>query len=127
MTTPEGYGGRLDALAAEMGEVDPSCPIEGEVSLWRVTDRTAPTRLERHGCHPHPLFLDQLERLLATVERARRSNPQGGQGKADTRLLAALRALMLDHIPSDPLAAEFCSRSRQYAYAELANLTGSQQ
>lgn len=34
--------------------------------------------LERHGwrLHAHPLFLDQLERLVAGVERAKRSDPQ---------------------------------------------------
>jgi toxin YhaV len=65
--------------------------------------------LERHGwhLHAHPLFLGQLERLLAAVERARRSDPEGWQNKADTRLLAALRALILDRIPRDPLAPEF--------------------
>lgn len=30
---PEALVGRLDALAAEVGEVDPDAPIEGEVSL----------------------------------------------------------------------------------------------
>jgi antitoxin PrlF len=30
---PEALAGRLDALAAEVGEVDPDAPIEGEVSL----------------------------------------------------------------------------------------------
>jgi len=65
--------------------------------------------LERHGwrLHAHPLFLDQLEWLVAGVERAKRSDPQGWQGKADTRLLAALRDLLLDRIPRDPLAPEF--------------------
>jgi len=65
--------------------------------------------LERHGwkLHAHPLFLDQLDRLLWAVERARRSDPQGWRGKADTRLLGALRALILDRIPRDPLAPEF--------------------
>ena len=65
--------------------------------------------LERHGwtLHAHPLFLDQVERLLAAVERAKRSDPEKWQGKADTRLLGALRALILDRIPHDPLAPEF--------------------
>ncbi len=65
--------------------------------------------LERHGwtLHAHPLFLDQLERLLAAVERAKRADPGGWQGKADTKLLAALQALILDRIPRDPLAPEF--------------------
>ena len=30
---PEALTGRLEALAAEVGEVDPDAPIEGEVSL----------------------------------------------------------------------------------------------
>ena len=30
---PEGLAARMDALAAEMGDVDPDAPIEGEVSL----------------------------------------------------------------------------------------------
>ena len=65
--------------------------------------------MTRHGWYllAHPLFLDQLERLLAAVERAKRADPEGWQGKADARLLAALRALLLDRIPRDPLAAEF--------------------
>ena len=64
---------------------------------------------ERHGwrLHAHPLFLDQLGRLLAAVERAKGSDPQGWQGKTDARLLAALQGLVLDRIPRDPLAAEF--------------------
>ena len=65
--------------------------------------------LERHGwkLHAHPLFLDQIERLLAAVERAKRADPEGWKSKTDTRLLAAIRALILDHIPRDPLAPEF--------------------
>lgn len=65
--------------------------------------------LERHGwtLHAHPLFLNQVERLLTAVERAKQSDPGTWQGKADTKLLAALRTLILDRIPRDPLAAEF--------------------
>ena len=59
---------------------------------------------ERHGWHllAHPLFLDQLERLLVAVERAKRTDNPGWQNKADARLLAALRALVLNSIPRDP-------------------------
>ena len=65
--------------------------------------------LERYGwtLHAHPLFLDQLGRLLTAVERAKQSDPKGWQGKADTKLLAALQALILDRIPRDPLASKF--------------------
>jgi toxin YhaV len=41
---------------------------------------------------------------MASVERARRSDPLAWPSKADARLLAALRTLMLDRIPRDPLA-----------------------
>ena len=64
---------------------------------------------KRHGwdLYAHPLFLDQVERLLAAVERARRSDPDGWRDKADARLLGAIRALIFDRIPRDPLAPEF--------------------
>ena len=65
--------------------------------------------LARHGWRllAHPLFLDQLGRLLAAVERAKRANPEGWLGKTDAKLLALIRSLVLDHIPRDPLAPEF--------------------
>ena len=74
-----------------------------------MAEGTPPVGLKRHGwrLHAHPLFLDQLERLLAAVERAKRADPAGWQGKADARLLVALRGLVLDRIPRDPLAPEF--------------------
>ena len=55
----------------------------------------------------HPLLLDQLDKLFVAVGRARRSDPTGWQGNANVKLLAALRDLMLDRVPRDPLAPEF--------------------
>ena len=86
--------------------------------------------LGRHGwsLHGHPLFLDQVERLLTAVERAKRVDPQGWQGKADTRLLAAIRALILDRIPRDPLAPEFRQGNtlgRQHRHWFRAKLAGN--
>ena len=65
--------------------------------------------LERHGwrLHGHPCFLGQLDRLTAAVDRARRSDPEGWQHKADARLLSALRLLVLERIPRNPLAPGF--------------------
>jgi len=65
--------------------------------------------LERHGwrLYAHPSCLAQIDRLLASVERAKRSDPEGWRGKADARTLAAITALVLDRIPRDPLAPEF--------------------
>lgn len=45
--------------------------------------------------------------MLAAVERTKRSDPEEWQGKTDTPLLGAIRALILDRIPCDLLAPEF--------------------
>ena len=65
--------------------------------------------LERHGWRlaGHPLLLDQIDRLIAAAERARRSDSAGWQGNANVRLLASLRDLMFERVPRDPLAAAF--------------------
>ncbi len=65
--------------------------------------------LQRHGwtLFAHPLFLDQLDRLHAAVERARRTDADGWRGNANVKLLATIRALVLDRVPRDPLAPEF--------------------
>ena len=87
--------------------------------------------LERHGwtLYAYPLFLDQVERLLAAVERAKRSDPEKWQGKADMRLLGALRGLILDRIPRNPLAPEFRqgnTPSREHRHWFRAKLAGNQ-
>lgn len=65
--------------------------------------------LERYGWRlfGHALFLDQLERLLTAAERARRADPDGWQQNANVKLLVALRELVLERIPRDPLAVRF--------------------
>jgi toxin YhaV len=65
--------------------------------------------VQRHGwsLYAHPLFLDQLERLLASVERAKQSDPEGWRRKADAQTLGAIYVLVFDRIPRDPLAPEF--------------------
>ncbi len=65
--------------------------------------------LQRHGWSllGHALLLDQLDRLIVAAERARQADPAGWEGDANVKLLAALRDLMLDRVPRDPLAAAF--------------------
>jgi toxin YhaV len=65
--------------------------------------------LQRQGwlLFGHPLLLGQIGRLIVAAERARQSDPAGWQGNANVKLLAALRDVMLDRVPRDPLAAEF--------------------
>lgn len=65
--------------------------------------------LERNGWRllAHPLLLEQVERLGIAVARARQSDPGGWQGNANAKLLAAIRELMLERIPRDPLDPMF--------------------
>lgn len=55
----------------------------------------------------HPLFLDQLDRLAAAVERTRKKDPRGWRKSANAKLLAALRQLVFEAIPQDPTRAEY--------------------
>lgn len=55
----------------------------------------------------HPLFLDQLERLAAQVERLKARDPAGYRGKNATKRLAAIVKLALEAIPQDPGRAEY--------------------
>ena len=52
--------------------------------------------------YAHPLFLDQLEAMIATVEKARKKDPAGYKKKRATKLLAAVLKVAFDDIPSDP-------------------------
>lgn len=55
----------------------------------------------------HPLLLDQLEKLLAAVEKARAKQPRTYQSSANFKVLAAVRQLMFETIPADPTRPEF--------------------
>ena len=57
--------------------------------------------------YAHPLFLDQLERLIEAVERAAKKNPTGYAASADAKLLEAMRKLIFEVIPVDPARPEF--------------------
>ncbi|MCJ2077366.1 type II toxin-antitoxin system YhaV family toxin [Methylobacterium sp. WL30] len=55
----------------------------------------------------HPLLLDQLETLTATVEKAKADDPDGYRRTANAKLLAVLRRLMFETVPQDPSRAEY--------------------
>ena len=57
--------------------------------------------------YAHPLFLGQLERLTAAVERTRRKHPERYRTSADAKLLAQLERLVFETIPGDPARPEF--------------------
>jgi len=55
----------------------------------------------------HPLFLDQLDLLMRKVEQLRCKHPAQYQTRHATKRLAAIRKLIFEVIPQDPLRAEF--------------------
>lgn len=57
--------------------------------------------------YAHPLFLEQLERLTAAVEKAGEKGPDGYHATANAKLLAAMRKLMFETIPVDPTRPEY--------------------
>lgn len=55
----------------------------------------------------HPLFLSQLETLIAQVEALKRKDPQGYVKKNATKRLAAIQKLAFEVIPQDPTRSEY--------------------
>ena len=55
----------------------------------------------------HPLFLDQLECLIADVERLRRKDPERYRSNSSSKRLAAVMRLILNDIPQDPGRKEY--------------------
>lgn len=55
----------------------------------------------------HPLFLDQVETLVARVEAARVRDPEGYRNRNDSKRLAAIARLAFDVIPQDPERPEY--------------------
>ncbi|ACI94762.1 conserved hypothetical protein [Afipia carboxidovorans OM5] len=61
-----------------------------------------PFELSGWTIYAHPVFLDQLEALIAAVEKARKKDSQGYRKKRTAKLLAAVLKVAFDDIPSDP-------------------------
>lgn len=55
----------------------------------------------------HPLFINQLETLLATVKSLREKYPQDYKKKNPTKRLAAINKLAFEIIPQDPTRKEY--------------------
>jgi toxin YhaV len=52
--------------------------------------------------YAHPLFLDQLEAMIAAVEKARKQDPKSYKKKRAAKLLAAVLKVAFEDIPGDP-------------------------
>lgn len=55
----------------------------------------------------HPIFLDQLDTLIARVEALKRKDPVGYVRKNATKRLAAIARLVFEVIPRDPTRPEY--------------------
>lgn len=55
----------------------------------------------------HPLLLDQLEKLTVTVEHLAKTKPDTYRQNANTKLLAALAALIFDKVLRDPASTAY--------------------
>ena len=55
----------------------------------------------------HPIFLDQLDALIAQVEALKRKDPIGYVRKNATKRLAAIARLVFEVIPQDPTRPEY--------------------
>lgn len=52
--------------------------------------------------YAHPLFLDQLEAMIAAVEKASKKDPKGYKKKRAAKLVAAVLKVAFEDIPGDP-------------------------
>jgi toxin YhaV len=55
----------------------------------------------------HPIFLDQVEALIAQVEADRARDPSGYRSRAPAKRLAAVAKLCFEVIPADPTRPEY--------------------
>ncbi len=67
----------------------------------------APLEINGWTIYAHPLFLDQIEALIAEVERAKRKDPAGYKKKRAAKLLAAILKVAFEVIPNNPTRAVY--------------------
>lgn len=67
----------------------------------------APMVVNGWSLYAHPLFLAQVEALLAQVEALKRKDSEGYVRKNPSKRLAAIAKLAFDVIPSDPTRPEY--------------------
>ena len=67
----------------------------------------APLAINGWTLFAHPLFLDQVEALVARVEALRARDPIGYTKKNATKRLAAIATLSFELIPQDPTRPEY--------------------
>lgn len=71
------------------------------------TAKPAPLIIHGWAVYAHPLFLAQLEALVAQVEVLRKKDPVGYVNKNASKRLAAIAKLAFDVIPQDPARTDY--------------------
>jgi toxin YhaV len=72
-----------------------------------TSDADTPFIANGWALYAHPLFLDQLQSLLADVQARRQRDPQTWRQKNVTKRLAAILKLIRTDIPADPASPLF--------------------
>jgi toxin YhaV len=72
-----------------------------------MTKPDAPLVVNGWSIFAHPLFLDQVETLLAKVEALKTKDHKTWKQKNSTKRLAAIVKLALEDIPEDPTRSEY--------------------
>jgi toxin YhaV len=72
-----------------------------------MTKLDAPLVVNGWSLFAHPLFLDQVETLLAKVEALKTKEPKAWKQKNSTKRLAAITKLALEDIPEDPTRLDY--------------------
>lgn len=72
-----------------------------------MTGPSPPLVIKGWSVFAHPLFVDQLDALMAEVERARRKDPRTHLRKNAAKRLAAIARLAFEIIPEDPTRPEY--------------------
>lgn len=67
----------------------------------------APLVVNGWSIYAHPVFLDQIEALMAEVEARMRRDPANYAKKNAAKRLAAILKVVTEVIPADPSAAQF--------------------
>ena len=61
-----------------------------------------PLEINGWEVYAHPLFLDELDKLIAAVEKLKRKDPKSYRKKRAAKLLAAVLKVAFEVIPEDP-------------------------
>ena len=69
--------------------------------------KEAPLVIGGWAIFAHPLFIDQLTKLIEAVEEQKAKDPKGYVKKNAAKRLAAINKLVTENIPADPGAPEF--------------------